>query len=122
MEMPGEMSHASIPEAERRLPADLIRIAVGIEDVGDLIRGLREALAGAKEKIIRKIIPKGAVNVPDGLAYVFLLCGLFQLLKGRVGHLYRPAHVIVSWCGVGWLFSCTEDSIAHQRRACIHIF
>ena len=40
--LPCFMSHASIPaevRAARGLPDDLIRISVGIEDAGDLIKG-----------------------------------------------------------------------------------
>jgi hypothetical protein len=50
IEIPAEMSHASIPEEEREghLPADLIRISVGIEDVNDLIHGLCNALTAAQ--------------------------------------------------------------------------
>ena len=55
IEMPAEMSHASIPEEERTLPADLIRLAVGIEDVDDLIRGLKDALTAAQEADTRNI-------------------------------------------------------------------
>jgi cystathionine beta-lyase len=45
--LPGRMSHASVPvqvAAQRRLPADLIRLSVGIEDAEDLIADLAEAL------------------------------------------------------------------------------
>jgi len=38
------MSHASIPAAERSLPEDLVRLAVGIEDPQDLVEDLRAAL------------------------------------------------------------------------------
>jgi len=44
------MSHASIHAAirkERRLPEDLIRLCVGIEDVHDLLQDLEEALKKA---------------------------------------------------------------------------
>jgi cystathionine beta-lyase len=45
--LPGSMSHASVP-AElrklRRLPEDLVRVSVGIEDVDDLIMDLDQAL------------------------------------------------------------------------------
>ncbi|KAF2002355.1 cystathionine beta-l [Amniculicola lignicola CBS 123094] len=57
--MPCRMSHASIDEKtrkERELPEDLIRLCVGIEDVGDLVDDLSRALVQA-----------GAVNItPDG--------------------------------------------------------
>ena len=42
--MPCRMSHASIPAAERRLPDDLIRVSVGLEDVDDLASDLESAL------------------------------------------------------------------------------
>lgn len=48
--MPCLMSHASIPQhirASRQLPEDLIRLCVGIEDVGDLIVDLENALRNA---------------------------------------------------------------------------
>jgi len=45
--LPGCMSHASVPPeiaASRELPPELVRISVGIEDVGDLIGDLEQAL------------------------------------------------------------------------------
>lgn len=48
--MPCRMSHASIDPAtrkERALPEDIIRLCVGIEDVGDLIDDLSQALVRA---------------------------------------------------------------------------
>jgi cystathionine beta-lyase len=45
--LPGCMSHASVPPeiaASRELPAELVRISVGIEDAGDLIADLDQAL------------------------------------------------------------------------------
>ena len=45
--LPSSMSHASIPEAERRarpLPEGLVRLSVGIEDPEDLLRDLEQAL------------------------------------------------------------------------------
>jgi cystathionine beta-lyase len=45
--MPCRMSHASIPEKvrkERKLPEDLIRLCVGIEDADDLIEDLKQAI------------------------------------------------------------------------------
>jgi len=44
-EMPSTLSHASIPPNMRKLPEDLIRLSVGIEDVNDLIEDLQQALA-----------------------------------------------------------------------------
>jgi cystathionine beta-lyase len=50
--LPGRMSHASVPArvaASRKLPADLIRLSVGIEAVTDLIGDLDTALEIASE-------------------------------------------------------------------------
>jgi len=49
--LPGRMSHASVPPqvaADRKLPQDLIRLSVGIEDAEDLIADLAEALEVAE--------------------------------------------------------------------------
>ena len=46
--MPCRMSHASIDEKtrkERKMPEDIIRLCIGIEDVGDLIDDLRRAVS-----------------------------------------------------------------------------
>jgi cystathionine beta-lyase len=48
--LPCRMSHASIPPEVRKtveLPEDLVRVSVGIEDAGDLIRDLSRALDAA---------------------------------------------------------------------------
>ena len=48
LSLPCQMSHASIPaevRASRELPEDLVRLAVGIEDAGDLEADLEQALA-----------------------------------------------------------------------------
>jgi cystathionine beta-lyase len=42
--LPCSMSHASIPDAERTLPDDLIRISLGVEATEDLVADLRAAL------------------------------------------------------------------------------
>jgi cystathionine gamma-lyase/cystathionine beta-lyase/cystathionine gamma-lyase/homocysteine desulfhydrase len=47
---PASMTHAAIPEAERNrlgVTPGLVRISVGIEDIGDLIADLEQALAAA---------------------------------------------------------------------------
>jgi cystathionine gamma-lyase len=47
-EHPGRMTHASIPEAERRrsgVGEGLIRLSIGVEDVADLIADLENALS-----------------------------------------------------------------------------
>ena len=46
--MPCRMSHSSIDEKtrrERKMPEDIIRLCIGIEDVGDLIDDLRRAVS-----------------------------------------------------------------------------
>ncbi|KAL1302001.1 hypothetical protein AAFC00_002454 [Neodothiora populina] len=48
--MPCRMSHASIDPAtrkERALPEDIIRLCIGIEDIGDLLDDLQQALVRA---------------------------------------------------------------------------
>eukprot|EP00927_Polykrikos_kofoidii_P051842 TRINITY_DN45624_c0_g1_i1.p1 TRINITY_DN45624_c0_g1~~TRINITY_DN45624_c0_g1_i1.p1 ORF type:complete len:649 (-),score=120.82 TRINITY_DN45624_c0_g1_i1:89-2035(-) len=53
-EMPCTMSHASIPDEKRTLPADLVRLSIGIEDAGDLIHDLGRALALARKPVISR--------------------------------------------------------------------
>jgi cystathionine gamma-synthase len=45
IEHPGLMTHASVADSELAVPADLIRLSVGIEDADDLVEDLRVALA-----------------------------------------------------------------------------
>lgn len=45
IEHPGLMTHASVADSELEVPADLIRLSVGIEDADDLVEDLRSALA-----------------------------------------------------------------------------
>ncbi|TWE11864.1 cystathionine gamma-synthase [Rudaeicoccus suwonensis] len=44
IEHPGRMTHASVVGTELEVPADLIRLSVGIEDADDLIADLAQAL------------------------------------------------------------------------------
>lgn len=44
IEHPGRMTHASVAGTELEVPADLVRLSVGIEDVEDLVADLRQAL------------------------------------------------------------------------------
>ncbi len=44
IEHPGRMTHASVAGTELEVPADLVRLSVGIEDVDDLIADLKQAL------------------------------------------------------------------------------
>ena len=46
IEHPGRMTHASVAGTELEVPADLIRLSVGIETVDDLVADLDQALAG----------------------------------------------------------------------------
>ena len=46
IEHPGRMTHASAAGSPLEVPPDLVRLSVGIEDAGDLIDDLRQALAG----------------------------------------------------------------------------
>ena len=45
IEHPGQMTHASVAGSPLEVPAELVRLSVGIEDVGDLIADLAGALA-----------------------------------------------------------------------------
>ncbi|HXT93712.1 MAG TPA: cystathionine gamma-synthase [Trebonia sp.] len=45
IEHPARMTHASTAGSALEVPADLVRLSVGIEDVGDLLEDLRQALA-----------------------------------------------------------------------------
>ena len=50
IEHPGLMTHASVAGSTLEVPADLIRLSVGIEDVDDIMWDLDQALvASAKE-------------------------------------------------------------------------
>ena len=44
IEHPGRMTHASVAGTRNEVPADLVRLSVGIEDVDDLVADLRQAL------------------------------------------------------------------------------
>ena len=44
IEHPGRMTHASVAGTELEVPADLIRLSVGIETVDDLLADLDQAL------------------------------------------------------------------------------
>jgi len=45
IEHPGRMTHASAAGSPLEVPADLVRLSVGIEDVDDLLRDLEQAIA-----------------------------------------------------------------------------
>ncbi|HEY0806759.1 MAG TPA: cystathionine gamma-synthase [Pseudonocardiaceae bacterium] len=44
IEHPGRMTHASVADSALRVPDDLVRLSVGIEDAADLVEDLRVAL------------------------------------------------------------------------------
>ncbi|WP_227996672.1 cystathionine gamma-synthase [Nocardia australiensis] len=46
IEHPAAMTHASTEGSELEVPADLVRLSVGIEDIGDLITDVEQALVG----------------------------------------------------------------------------
>ena len=45
IEHPGRMTHASVAGSPLEVPADLVRLSVGIETVDDLVDDLTQALA-----------------------------------------------------------------------------
>jgi len=46
IEHPGRMTHASVAGTDLEVPADLIRLSVGIETADDLLADLDQALGG----------------------------------------------------------------------------
>jgi cystathionine beta-lyase len=57
--LPNYMSHASIPEhvrQQKRIPADLVRISVGAEDVDDLLEDLAAAFEVARQSCTARAI------------------------------------------------------------------
>jgi cystathionine gamma-synthase len=48
IEVPVAMTHASTADAPFAVPANLIRLSVGIESAADLVADLEQALAGAQ--------------------------------------------------------------------------
>jgi len=44
IEHPARMTHASVAGSSLEVPADLVRLSVGIEDIDDLLADLRRAL------------------------------------------------------------------------------
>jgi cystathionine gamma-synthase len=45
IEHPGRMTHASVAGSALEVPADLVRLSVGIEDAADIVADLRQALS-----------------------------------------------------------------------------
>jgi cystathionine gamma-synthase len=45
IELPGVMTHASVAGTQAEVPADLIRLSVGIEHADDLVADLDQALS-----------------------------------------------------------------------------
>ena len=46
IEHPARMTHASVAGSPLEVPADLVRLSVGIETAEDLLEDLRQALGG----------------------------------------------------------------------------
>ena len=44
IELPGEMTHASVAGTDAEVPADLVRLSVGVEHPDDLVADLARAL------------------------------------------------------------------------------
>ena len=47
IEVPGPMTHASVAGSPMEVPAELVRVSVGLEDADDLLEDLDRALRGA---------------------------------------------------------------------------
>ncbi|PLS77380.1 MAG: cystathionine gamma-synthase, partial [Chloroflexi bacterium] len=52
IEMPAAMTHASVTGSKLEVPAGLVRLSVGIEDVADLLTDLKQALADAPTRAV----------------------------------------------------------------------
>jgi len=63
--MPATMSHASISDETRVMPADLIRLSIGIEGLHDLIADLEQAIKVAAEEVTPKGDDKFDSNFND---------------------------------------------------------
>jgi cystathionine gamma-synthase len=46
IEVPQAMTHGSVEGSAAAVPADLVRLSCGIEDAGDLVADLEQAIAG----------------------------------------------------------------------------
>jgi cystathionine gamma-synthase len=46
IELPQAMTHQSVEDSSAAVPPDLVRLSCGVEDPGDLVEDLRQALAG----------------------------------------------------------------------------
>jgi len=57
IELPGLMTHASVAGSDLEVPADLVRLSVGIEHVDDLLRDLEGALDAT-----RNLVAEGATT------------------------------------------------------------
>ncbi|WP_235609140.1 PLP-dependent transferase, partial [Frankia casuarinae] len=49
IEHPASMTHASVEGSPLAVPADLVRLSVGIESVDDLVADLHQALRGLSD-------------------------------------------------------------------------
>ena len=47
IEVPQAMTHQSVEDSVAAVPPDLVRLSCGVEDPGDLVADLKQALAGA---------------------------------------------------------------------------
>ncbi len=52
IEMPAAMTHASVTGSKLEVPAGLVRLSVGIEEVADLLADLKQALADAPTRAV----------------------------------------------------------------------
>ena len=54
IELPGTMTHHSLEGTDLEVPADLIRLSVGIEHVDDLVRDMTGALDATRSLVQRQ--------------------------------------------------------------------
>ncbi len=51
IELPGLMTHQSVAGSDLEVPADLVRLSVGVEHVDDLVRDLEHALDSTRHLV-----------------------------------------------------------------------
>lgn len=66
-ELPSIMTHASVPEEDRRklrITDNLVRLSVGVEDLDDLIQDLDQALKAAVSYIFNQSFHSSCLQIP----------------------------------------------------------
>ena len=105
IEHPARMTHASVAGSPLEVPADLIRLSVGIEDCDDLLDDLRQALSDA-ERLAQRPLKQG-----------FKASGTIGSAppSGRALLVVRPPRPAAWACTQGEPGPDREDDADHER-------